>query len=164
MVHSSTLTGVNILFKMENKQEILSFLPYKPPFLFVDDLLSISDDRCEGVYQIKEDEYFFKGHFPGTPIVPGVIVTEIMAQIGLVCLGIHLSADQVNNEEIIPVFSSSEIQFLSKVGPGDLLKVKSKKVYFRLNKLKCAITCLKGDTIVAKGTFSGMIINKSSIE
>ena len=110
-----------------------------------------------GLYHVRKDEYFFDGHFPGNPVVPGVIITEFMAQIGLVCLGIFLVGSEDNN--ITPVFSSSQIDFLNVARPEDTLKIESEKIYFRLNKLKCKVTCSnnKGD-MIAKGELSGMMI------
>lgn len=140
------------------KEDIIGLLPYKTPFLFVDYLKEVDDEYCEGNYKIREDEYFFEGHFPGNPIVPGVIITEIMAQIGLVCFGIHLSRETLTNDTI-PVFTNSNIDYLAIAKPGDVLTVKSRKVYFRFGKLKCKVQCLKGETIIAQGECSGLIIN-----
>lgn len=142
---------------MKSKEEILASLPYKNPFLFVDEILQINDDGCSGSYFVKEDEYFFAGHFPDNPIVPGVIITEIMAQIGLVCLGIYL----IDSKDVLPAFTSSNIDFLGGVGPRERLIVESKKEYFRFGKLKCQIICRneKNET-VAKGECSGMMIKK----
>lgn len=146
---------------MMSAEEILTKLPYKRPFLFVDQILSVDDDECKGSYTVREDEYFFLGHFPGHPVVPGVILTEIMAQIGLVCLGICLTSQDGQESEILPAFTSSNIDFLATVYPGERLIVESKKIYFRFGKLKCEIVCKKEDgTRVASGECSGMMIKK----
>ncbi len=68
-------------------EEILEKLPYSTPFLFVDDLVSVDENGVTGTFTFKEDLDFYKGHFKNNPITPGVILTETMAQIGLVCLG-----------------------------------------------------------------------------
>ena len=74
--------------------EIIKKLPYQKPFLFVDELTHVSENGVEGKYTYKENEYFYEGHFKNTPITPGVILTETMAQIGLVCLGIYLLKEE----------------------------------------------------------------------
>jgi 3-hydroxyacyl-[acyl-carrier-protein] dehydratase len=146
--------------------EIVNLLPYKKPFLFVDSLDHVDDQGATGRYELKKDEYFYQGHFPDAPITPGVIIIEIMAQIGLVCFGIHLGKSQFNkHKEVVPIFSSSNVDFLSPAYPGDKLKVNSEKIYYRFNKLKCKITCknLTTNDVVCSGEFSGMIVNKQRI-
>ena len=71
-------------------KEIIKLLPYQYPFLFVDELTMISDQSITGHYTFKNNEYFYIGHFKDNPVTPGVILTECMAQIGVVCLGIYL--------------------------------------------------------------------------
>ena len=63
---------------------ILEYLPYEKPFLFVDRLESISEDGCVGYYTFKKEAYFYQGHFKDKPVTPGVLLTECMAQIGVV--------------------------------------------------------------------------------
>ncbi len=65
-----------------NSATIISKLPYKKPFLFVDEILQIDEDGCTGSYTFPEDSDFYKGHFKDHPVTPGVILTECMAQIG----------------------------------------------------------------------------------
>ena len=77
-----------------NYSEIIAQLPYSKPFLFVDEITSITENGVVGHYTFDENLDFYKGHFKNNPVTPGVILTEVMAQIGLVCLGIYL----LNNE------------------------------------------------------------------
>ena len=146
-------------------KDILSLLPYKKPFLFVDDLTSISEDNATGHYTFKETEYFYEGHFIDNPITPGVILTECMAQIGVVCLGIYLMKDKIY-EDFHPqiALTSSQIDFFLPVFPGEKVTVISEKEVFRFNKLKCKVKMYneKGD-LVCRGLISGMI-NSCEIE
>uniref|UniRef100_A0A7V0Z4J5 3-hydroxyacyl-[acyl-carrier-protein] dehydratase FabZ n=1 Tax=candidate division WOR-3 bacterium TaxID=2052148 RepID=A0A7V0Z4J5_UNCW3 len=69
-----------------NTEEIKKILPHREPFLFVDEVLEISDKRIVARRYISGDEYFFKGHFPSEPIMPGVLIVEALAQTGGVML------------------------------------------------------------------------------
>jgi 3-hydroxyacyl-[acyl-carrier-protein] dehydratase len=144
---------------MTNYQNILEKLPYSKPFLFVDQLLSISENGVEGIYQFKEDEYFYEGHFKENPVTPGVILIECMAQIGLVCLGIFISSEQETKDKPQITLVNSQVDLLLPVYPGDTVKVVSEKEYFRFGKLKCKVKMLNdSDELVCKGIISGMVV------
>ena len=115
---------------------ILDLLPYTEPFLFVDEILSVSEESISGSHTFSRDAFFYKGHFKNNPITPGVILTECMAQIGLVCFGIFLLKDENVSEKSTFALSSTEIDFYFPVFPGDKVTVISEKIYFRFQKLK----------------------------
>lgn len=146
-------------------KNILNLLPYKSSFRFVDHISSLDADGVVGEYTLREDAFFYEDHFVGNPVTPGVIITEIMAQIGLVVLGIFLvfqEADINSGEEDLgfPLLTSTDVSFSRMVLPGQKVVVKSKKEYFRFGKLKCYVEMLNTDNeIVARGTFSGVIKN-----
>ena len=144
------------------KQEIIKKLPYQKPFLFVDELTEVSENGIIGNYTFKENEYFYEGHFKENPITPGVILTETMAQIGVVCLGIYLLKDEVLTEKKLQVaLTSNEIDFFLPVLPNEKVRVISEAVYFRFNKLKCKVKMMNSkNELVCRGTISGMIIAK----
>ena len=141
------------------KEQIIALLPYQKPFLFVDGIDTVSEENITGHYTFKEDETFYKGHFKNNPITPGVILTECMAQIGLVCLGIYLLRDELNsgNQPQIAL-TSYQIDFYLPVFPSEKVTVTSEKEVFRFNKLKCQVKMLntKGE-LVARGLISGMM-------
>ena len=142
------------------KEEIISKLPYSKPFLFVDEILYINENGVEGTYTFDGNHDFYKGHFKDFPVTPGVILTEVMAQIGLVCLGIFLLDDTFKSNTSIAL-TSSEIEFLKPVFPKEKVTVISEKIYFRFGKLKCKVIMKneKGEE-VCTGTIAGMIISK----
>jgi 3-hydroxyacyl-[acyl-carrier-protein] dehydratase len=140
------------------KEEILLKLPYSKPFLFVDEIISINENGVEGNYIFSEELDFYKGHFKDYPVTPGVILTETMAQIGVVCLGIYLLNDKFNKEHLIAL-TSSEIEFLKPVFPKEKVTVISEKIYFRFGKLKCKVLMKnQKDEVVCSGVISGMIL------
>lgn len=145
-----------------DKKDIIQYLPYSKPFLFVDELLEVSENGVSGTYTFSESEFFYKGHFKENPITPGVILTETMAQIGLVCLGIYLLKEDISSEKKPQIaLTSNQIDFFLPVYPNEKVRVVSEKEYFRFNKLKCAVKMYNiNDELVCRGTISGMIIAK----
>lgn len=137
--------------------EIISSLPYSQPFLFVDKIIRIDENGVEGSYTFDENLDFYKGHFKDNPVTPGVILTEVMAQIGVVCLGIFLLNNQFTKSSIIAL-TSSKIEFLKPVYPKEKVTVVSEKVYFRFGKLKCQVKMVnEAGTTVCQGTIAGII-------
>ncbi len=140
------------------KEEIISKLPYSKPFLFVDELLHLDENGVEGIYTFDENLDFYKGHFKENPITPGVILTEVMAQIGLVCLGIFLLNDEFNKNNSIAL-TSTDIEFLKPVFPREKVAVISEKIYFRFGKLKCKVKMINESGVeVCSGIIAGMIV------
>lgn len=140
-------------------QEIIASLPYSKPFLFVDEITSVTENGVEGTYFFDEKLDFYKGHFKDNPVTPGVILTETMAQIGVVCLGVYLLNNTFNKNRLIAL-TSSEIEYLKPVFPNQKVKVISEKIYFRFNKLKCKVSIFnEAEEEVCRGTIAGMIIS-----
>ena len=143
--------------------KILSHLPYKSSFRFVDNISLLSENEIIGEYTLREDAFFYEDHFVGNPVTPGVIVTEIMAQIGLVVLGIFLVLKEndfnfMKEDSLFPLLTSTDVSFYKMVLPGQKVTVISKKQYFRFGKLKCYIEMLDSSKeIIAKGMFSGIM-------
>ena len=139
--------------------QIIKLLPYQQPFLFVDELTMISNEGITGNYTFKPTEYFYKGHFKNNPITPGVILTECMAQIGVVCLGIYILKEKISNEKNLQIaLTSSQIDFFLTVFPNEKVTVISEKEVYRFNKLKCKVKMLnEKNELVCRGVISGMI-------
>jgi 3-hydroxyacyl-[acyl-carrier-protein] dehydratase len=143
--------------------DILNHLPYKSSFRFVDSITALDEHGVVGEYTLRPDSFFYEDHFIGNPVTPGVIITEIMAQIGLVVLGIFLLSGESGpnsaaDETTFPLFTSTEVTFHKMVLPGEKVMVISKKQYFRFGKLKCYVEMLNSNNdLIAKGTFSGIV-------
>src|SRR5882762_347038 len=125
-------------------KDILNHLPYKSSFRFVDTITELDEEGVVGEYTLRPDSFFYEDHFVGNPVTPGVVITEIMAQIGLVVLGIFLlsqesGAYENSSEATFPLFTSTEVSFHKMVLPGEKVRVISKKQYFRFSKLKCYV-------------------------
>jgi 3-hydroxyacyl-[acyl-carrier-protein] dehydratase len=143
-----------------NYQYILDHLPYKSSFRFVDEISFLDPEKVIGHYTLKRDAFYYADHFPGNPVTPGAILTEIMAQIGLVVLGIFLVQPDAAEPAapIFPLLTSADVSFLKMVLPGQKVTVISSKVYFRFSKLKCKVVMQdEAGEPIARGVFSGMI-------
>lgn len=143
-----------------NYDLLLSKLPFGESFLFVDEISNMDENGVTGSYTFRENLFFYKGHFKDSPITPGVILTECCAQIGLVCLGMHLLQNEGYNsfEKLKIGLSSSEMEFYVPVSPGTKVIVSSKKVYYRFNKLKCEVKMRdEQGNLVCKGLLAGML-------
>lgn len=154
---SSLWMAENIYVDM-TATDIIALLPYKEPFLFVDGLENITEDGIWGYYTFKEEAYFYKGHFKNNPVTPGVILTECMAQIGLVSLGIYLLKGQIGKTQTPQIaLSSHQMDFYLPILPGQKVYVQSEKEVFRFNKLKCKVRMFNEEGgLVARGIISGM--------
>lgn len=145
-------------------KEIIAKLPYEKPFLFVDEILKVDENGISGTYTFDESLDFYKGHFKNNPVTPGVILTETMAQIGVVSFGIYLMSTSGDLfEEIQIALTSSAMDFFKPVLPGEKMMVKSKKEYFRFNKLKCSVEMFNlKDELVCRGKIAGMIATENT--
>ncbi len=139
--------------------DIISKLPYSHPFLFVDEILKVDENGIVGNFTFNKDHDFYNGHFKEFPITPGVILTETMAQIGVVCLGIFLLGSDFSNQMKIAL-SSTEIEFLKPVFPNEKVTVTAEKIYFRFGKLKCRVSMKNAaGEEVCTGTIAGILKN-----
>ncbi len=127
-------------------EAIKAILPHRPPFLFVDEVLEISNDRILAKKNVKEDEYFFTGHFPGEPIMPGVLMVEAIAQAG----GVMLLRSRRN---AIPLFMAiDKVRFRKIVKPGDTLILEVRLVQDRGKVVKITGTAKVNDTLACEAT------------
>jgi len=130
---------------LETKNMILKAVPQQPPFRFIDEIIELDENRVIGAYRFREDEYFYKGHFPERPITPGVILVETMAQTGVVVYGLYLTMIQnkVSIEEaksLTTLFTFiEEVEFNDIVLPGERVLIQGEKIYFRKGNLKTRI-------------------------
>ncbi len=147
------------------KEEIMGYLPYQPPFLFVDYLEYVDNETVIGFYTFPKDAFFYEGHFKGYPITPGVILTECMAQIGVVCLGLKLLHKIEAGTIPLGVFINNDVSYKNPVPPGETVKVVSKKLLYRFDVLKCEVILYTSNGEEAcKGIITGMVKLQSQEE
>ena len=100
------------------KDQIKEILPHRDPFLFIDEIRDLGDNFIVGVKYVKEEEDYFKGHFPGAPVMPGVLQLESMAQVGGVLI---LSTVQDPENYLTYFMKIDNAKFKQKVVPGDTI-------------------------------------------
>jgi 3-hydroxyacyl-[acyl-carrier-protein] dehydratase len=108
---------------------VTDLIPHRPPFLFVDEIVSETDDGLVARRQWRADEYFYQGHYPGAPITPGVLLCEAVFQTGALFMARKAQAAGAKPGDGVPLMAKiSDVRFRSPVYPGDetLLEVKKK--------------------------------------
>jgi 3-hydroxyacyl-[acyl-carrier-protein] dehydratase len=140
--------------------EVLAALPQAPPFRFLDEILELDDEHIVAAHTFPADADFYRGHFPGNPITPGVLLIEAMAQTGVVALGIYLVARERGAEDVksvLTVFTDVTAEFSGVVRPGDTVRISARKVFFRRMKLRAEVEMRNADgALVAQATVAGM--------
>jgi 3-hydroxyacyl-[acyl-carrier-protein] dehydratase len=132
----------------ELSKKIIQLLPYEKQFLFVDELSFISDDKIIGHYTFTKNEFFYRAHFKHIPVTPGVILIEMMGQIGLVCHLVYLNNLHLNNKVFHPILSNVEASFLKEIKINDRLTIIAEKTYLRRGILKSNVKLLNSNNEV----------------
>ncbi|MHB8909638.1 MAG: 3-hydroxyacyl-ACP dehydratase FabZ family protein [Syntrophales bacterium] len=152
------------------RERILGMVPQQHPFRFIEDILELDDQHVVGVYRFQKNEYFYRGHFPGLPITPGVILIETMAQTGVVAFGLYLAtlAGKGKNgySDNVTLFTLAEnVEFTGVVSPGELVMITGRKVYFRGNQIKVAVTMTRPNgEEVCSGILAGKGVPRGEFE
>ncbi|MEW6601232.1 MAG: 3-hydroxyacyl-ACP dehydratase FabZ [Nitrospirota bacterium] len=132
-----------------DKEKIKSVIPHREPFLFIDEITEIEGtQRVVAVKYVGQQESFFQGHFPGAPIMPGVLILEAMAQASIVLYSVCKPEIAQSNPKYY--LSKSKVEFLSPVLPGDKLVLEINKVKVIDSAGVADAVATVGDRVVAK--------------
>ena len=125
-------------------EEIHQAIPHRPPFLFVDAIQELSEKRIKTTKNVRPDESFFKGHYPGNPIMPGVLICESILQSGAILMSKKMNP----TDQSIPVVTKlQDVRFRKIVKPGDVLETEVEII-----ETYRGLYFLKGKTIVSGKT------------
>ena len=141
--------------RMAGAEDIIKALPHRYPFLFVDRILEHEyGKRIVGLKNVTINEPFFQGHFPGHPVMPGVLIVECMAQVG----GLMMLANAKEGEQLIMYFTSLDnVKFRRPVKPGDQLRIEVDMVQRRGRMCKMhGVTRVDGE-IVCEADMGAMV-------
>lgn len=135
--------------------KILELIPHRYPFLFVDRIVDVDgDNSAVGIKNVTMNEPFFVGHFPGRPVMPGVLVIEGMAQTaGAICV----NARGTSSPSLVYFMTIGDAKFRKPVVPGDTLEYRVRKTRNRGNVWKYSAEAWVGDAKAAEATIGALI-------
>jgi len=137
--------------------EIENLLPHREPFLFVDEIIEASKEKIVAKRLFSEKEYFFKGHFPEYPVVPGVILVETMAQ----CGGAGLRKLGVLGDDALFFFATvDKVKFRRQVRPGDEVRCEIENLRVSPKMIKQSGKAYVGDEVAAEAEWMCLVGNK----
>jgi beta-hydroxyacyl-ACP dehydratase FabZ len=147
---------------MMDISEIMNFLPHRYPFLLVDRIISFKEgEEITGIKNVTINEQFFQGHFPGNPIMPGVLTIEAMAQVGgILALKSLASSGEDYRKKGVYFLAIEKAKFRKPVVPGDQVTFKVTVIKSRGEVWKMAGTALVDDNVVSEAEFTAMMTDK----
>ena len=151
----ATLTSVDI-------RRILQMIPHRYPMLMVDRVIDMHLDRsATGIKNVSINEPFFQGHFPGEPVMPGVLIVEAMAQTAAVLVVSTFGRE--SEGKLVYFMSIDGVRFRRPVFPGDRLELHVEKVQGRGNVWKFSGKAMVDGKLAAEATFAAMIRDKPAV-
>ena len=141
-------------------RQISKILPHRYPFLLVDKVIEIEGEtRIKGIKNVSFNEQFFQGHFPGTPIMPGVLIVEAMAQVS----GLLFAQRLEHTGKLAVLLSMDHVKLRKSVVPGDQLILIAETNRLRKRTAQCQCKAMVGDIIVAEAEIKFMLVDDEKL-
>ena len=134
--------------------DIKSLLPHREPFLFVDEIVSCDENGSVSTRKFTENDFFFKGHFPEYPVVPGVILVETMAKAGGAALSFQKKFD---DGSLFFLGTVDKVKFKNQVRPGDTVRMEITNLRVSKRMIKQAGKAYVGDTLCAEAEWMCLV-------
>jgi UDP-3-O-[3-hydroxymyristoyl] N-acetylglucosamine deacetylase/3-hydroxyacyl-[acyl-carrier-protein] dehydratase len=135
--------------------QIMQVLPHRYPFLLVDRVVELEDEvRAVGIKNVSINEHFFVGHYPGTPIMPGVLIVEAMAQLS----GVLLLKKVKQANQVAVLLSMDRVKLRRAVHPGDQLRLEAEVVRFKARTAEVNARAWVGDELAAEARIRFMLV------
>ena len=138
--------------------EILKILPHRYPFLLVDRVLEVEKGkRIVGIKNVTFNEEFFQGHFPGNPVMPGVLILEAMAQVAAICL---FGVVPEHEKKLLYLSGVDRCKFRRPVVPGDQLRIEAEIVNLKTRACKCRAAATVGGILCAEAELLSTLVDR----
>lgn len=141
-------------------EDIMKLIPHRYPFLLIDKIVKVEENKTAvAIKNVTFNDQFFQGHFPGHPVMPGVLIVEALAQTASVLGALSVSEDERKNK-VVYFFSINNVKFRKPVKPGDVLRLEVEKVHGKPSAWKFKGKAYVEDDLVTQADFLAGIVDK----